>query len=87
MGRGPYALGQRIRLRRPTATKCTSDIRTLPDPPSSTLLDPPATVSKVDLEAPGPSPRDASWAAAEDGRAEGVWIEGPGTSGASFKTV
>ena len=71
MGRGPYALGQRIRLRRPTATKCTSDIRTLPDLPSSTLLDPPRppeAVSKVDLEAPGPSPRDPSWAAEEVSR-------------------
>ena len=46
-----YSLGRRTR---PTATKCTSDIRTLPNPlpprPSST---PPQTVSKLDLEAPG----------------------------------
>ena len=35
----------------PTATKCTSDVRTLPDPPSWTLLDPPGPPCVNCLEA------------------------------------
>ena len=61
-------------LCRPTAAKCTSDIRTLPDPPSSTLLDPPLNCLETRSRSswtPTSTGRPPKAAAQEGSRGEG----------------
>ena len=77
----PLTIGSRFAV-----TRCSFYVRTLPDPPSSTpLFRRSQTVSKLAPEAPGLSPRDTSWAAADGGHPGVVSGRGPRSFSSEFR--